>query len=201
MPVAPERARVDGLTPFQHFVERWRSCTACHLHTTRQQVVLCRGTIPAQVLFIGEGPGHSEDSLGEPFVGPAGKLLDDIIAQGIPESITYAITNLVCCLPVDEETGGKAVEPDDESIKACSVRLIEFVELCRPRLIVCVGKLAKDWLEPGYRYSIRIPRDIPQVSIVHPAWILRANVAQRGLAIQRCVVTVQSAVEQYLGVG
>lgn len=195
------------MNPWLQFVERWKDCTACHLCEGRQRVVLARGSIPCDVLFIGEGPGESEDSLGAPFVGPAGQLLDRIVNRaGLPSKhvdlpnntwrlLTWAFTNLVCCIPRDED-GGKATEPDDEAIDACSVRLVEFVELASPKLIVCVGKLAKDWLDPGWKHSIQLHRKIPLVDILHPAAILRANVAQQGLMIQRCVVQLRNAVEE-----
>ena len=196
------------MDPWLKFVDRWRECTACHLCESREKVVLARGNLPCDVLFVGEAPGESEDSLGAPFVGPAGQLLDRIIDQanlagtmvGVEDASGYrgfcrwALTNLVCCIPRDEY-GGKATEPDDESIKACSIRLIEFVKLADPKLIVCVGKLAFDWLEPGYKYSIKLHRRIPLLDIHHPAYILRANVAQQGLLAQRCVVKLRNAVK------
>jgi len=78
------------------------------------------------------------------------------------------------------------------------VRLIEFVELANPGLIVCVGELARDWLKPGYRYSIQLHRDIPTIDIVHPAYILRSPIAHQQLLIQRCEVKLRNAVEELL---
>jgi uracil-DNA glycosylase family 4 len=130
-------------------------------------------------------------------VGPAGQLLDMIIRRALSVETSYALTNLVCCIPRDE--GGKADEPPDEQVQSCRTRLVEMVELCRPKLIVCVGRLAKDWLDPGYKKGIKLLDEdgklIRQMDILHPAAILRTNVAQRGLAIQRAVVQIQSAVE------
>jgi uracil-DNA glycosylase family 4 len=139
-------------------------------------------------------------------VGPAGKLLDGIIASAFgpenmvragqgKEALTYALTNLVCCIP-REEDGGKATEPPEEGIEACSDRLVQFVSLARPRLIVAVGAMARDYLEPGYRYSIKVPREVPRVDIKHPAAVLRMNYAIRGLETQRCVVTLANAIEE-----
>lgn len=184
------------------FVERWKDCTACGLCEHRQKVVLARGSVPCDILFIGEAPGESEDCLGQPFVGPAGQLLDRVIrralglepgGKGFP--LTYALTNLVCCIPRDEDGLGKATEPDDDSVKACSVRLVEFVELCNPKLLVCVGKLAKDWLDPGWKHSLKLHRKIPTIDIIHPAAVLRANVAQQGLLTQRAVIALRNGVE------
>lgn len=204
-------------TRFSLFVERWRECTACPLCEGRQKVVLARGQIPADVLFIGEAPGESEDCIGIPFCGPAGQLLDRIIDRAIPKKYVddatdphgamaevlegaplqyrIAFTNLVCCIPRDED-GGKATEPGDESIQACSIRLIEFVEIANPRLIVCVGKLAKEWLDPGWKHSIKLERRVPMIDIVHPAAIIRANLAQQNLLVQRAVVVLRNAVEK-----
>lgn len=212
------------------FVERWKDCTACGLCEHRQKVVLARGSVPCDILFIGEAPGESEDCLGQPFVGPAGQLLDRIVRLALPyrshefdssrtcdycgvtsesvlgatqkggvrcpvRDLRTAYTNLVCCIPRDEDGLGKATEPDDDSVKACSVRLVEFVELCNPKLLVCVGKLAKDWLDPGWKHSLKLHRKIPTVDIIHPAAVLRANVAQQGLLTQRAVIALRNGVE------
>lgn len=192
------------MNPWLQFVERWKDCTACPLHKGRERVVLARGDLPCDVLFIGEAPGESEDCLGAPFVGPAGQLLDRIVERSLAgglgvgddyRELRLCFTNLVCCIPRDPD-GGKATEPDDEAIEACSVRLSEFVKLANPKLVVCVGSLARDWLEPGYKRSIRLHQKIPLVDVVHPAAILRANVAQQGLMIQRSVVKLRNAVKE-----
>ena len=179
------------------FVEKWKSCTACELHKDRQNVVLARGKIPCDVLFVGEAPGQSEDCLSAPFVGPAGQLLDKIVERAIASDVRVAFTNLVCCIPLDDD-GVKVSEPPDEAIEACSIRLQEFVEIANPRLIVCVGKLAKDWLDPGWKHSIRFHAKIPLVDITHPAFILRANIAQQGLLCQKATVILRNAVEDIL---
>ena len=209
------------------FHDKWKNCTKCELHEKRSKVVVARGTVPCKVLFVGEAPGESENVVGKPFVGPSGRLLDLIIKRSIECStlckecgklqyvtpsgivcsnghgganemaLTYALTNIVCCIPRDEE-GSKVSEPPEECIEACSERLIEFVDICKPRLIVAVGKLAEDYIRPGYNWSIKLTKKIPTVAIAHPASILRANVANQGLAIQRCVVTITDALEEYL---
>jgi DNA polymerase len=176
------------LTPYQKHVEKWRNCTLCEACQHRKNVALVRGSIPSQVLFIGEAPGPSEDVLGRPFVGPAGKLLDQIIREAwveLDEEPTWAFTNLVACIPLDDNQQ-KFAEPSESSIKACSERLAECVRLCRPRAIVLVGQLAQK------RYD---PKDVRSVSIVHPAAILRADESQRGLAVKRCVITLRQLIE------
>jgi DNA polymerase len=174
-------------SPFQVHKRKWEHCTGCLLAKTRLHVVLVRGRVPCEVLFIGEAPGASEDVIGQPFIGPAGKLLDLIIEQGLDGQFDYALTNLVCCIPTAEE--GKLPEPPKEAIEACSKRLAEFVALCHPKLIVSVGKLSDKWVIKMPGVAVRIK----WASIVHPAAILRMDIAQRGLAIQRCVATLEDA--------
>ena len=177
------------MTPYQAHRKKWINCTRCPLHSGRSRVVLARGKVPCDVLFLGEAPGLSEDVIGQPFVGPAGHLLDKIIEQAIDGRLDYCLTNLVACLPRGDD-GDKTKEPPEDAIEACAPRLIEFVELCRPKLIVLVGKLARK----------HIPWELVEkrlwVEIVHPAAILRMDVSQRGLAVQRCIVTVERTVEE-----
>jgi uracil-DNA glycosylase family 4 len=180
---------------FQQHCERWKDgCGASICEGARK--VFCRGRIPCDILMTGEAPGESEDTVGLPFIGPAGKLLDHIVKQAIPSSLRVAFTNIVCCIP-REEDGRKATEPDDDSILACQPRLVEFVEIAKPKLIVCVGAMARDWLSPGYAHSAPIPRSIPRIDVTHPAAILRASIAMKGLMVQRVVANLRNAVEEY----
>lgn len=187
-----------SISPFRQHVERWQACTACVLHETRQRVVLYRGSVPCDILFTGEAPGESENVVGVPFVGPAGKLLDHIVSRSISVGLTWGMTNIVCCIPRDTEKGSKLAQPEDESVEACKPRLIEIAEICHPRLIVAVGQMARDWLEPGWKKSVKIDRNIPRIDIIHPAAILRANIAQQGLLIQRAIVKIKTAIEDFL---
>jgi DNA polymerase len=184
---------------FQLHCERWSNGCGSELCAHARKVVLCRGNVPCDVLFIGEAPGESENVIGLPFVGPAGRLLDQVIRQsGLAGSgLHYAMTNLVACVPRDEDGGGKIAEPPDDAVRQCGLRLVEFVALCNPMLVVCVGKLAQGWLDPGYKHAIKLERAVPMIDITHPAAILRANVAQKGLMVQRCVVALRNAIEEF----
>jgi DNA polymerase len=172
-------------------VETWKSCTACSLSTGRKHVVFLRGTIPCDILFVGEAPGVSEDTLGKPFIGPAGKLLSQIIESATKEARVgeprIGLTNLVSCFPHD---GSVPVEPKAESIAACSPKLHELIRLSKPTAIICVGKLAQtaakkqDWKTLFKLESLS--------SITHPAAILRQDVALRPLSIEQCVVEIAS---------
>lgn len=196
------------MTPLQLHIRGWSDCRRCSLSEGRQRVVFARGNgVPAEVLMVGEAPGESEDSLGQPFVGPAGHLLDSIIEEAFFEkSVTYAITNLVGCIPrLPDEFGnitrcGKADVPDDEYIKACQPKLQEFIDLCKPRLIIAVGKLSEAYLDQSMpKKHVRVPVGCRVTEIVHPAWILRQSQAQQGLAVRRCIVILSQALEEVRG--
>jgi uracil-DNA glycosylase family 4 len=189
MPIS-SKSGPPNLSPYQLHVRQWCACTRCALAAHRHTVVLARGTVPAPVLFCGEAPGISENLLGKPFVGPAGKLLDHII-DGAPVTVPYALTNVVACIPKDAEGESKTAEPPREAVLACQPRLLEFVQLCRPRVLIAVGKVAE-----FYTYRILDQFSVERfAAIVHPAAILRASVMQRGLAIQRAMTIVADAVE------
>jgi DNA polymerase len=181
------------MTPWQAHRKRWGGGCGSDQCDKATHVVLARGKVPCDVLFVGEAPGASEDVRGVPFDGPAGQLLDRIVAQSVPPELRVAFTNLVGCLPRGED-GRKAGEPEEDQITCCSDRLRDFVRVANPRLIVLVGKLAETWLEPGYKHTIKLPVDVPTVKITHPAAILRAVVVQQSLLFKRCVVTVAEAV-------
>lgn len=170
-------------------VARWKDCTACPLHKQRGRICLARGTVPANVVFVGEAPGTSEDAIGQPFVGPAGRLLDQIIERAVSPTVTYTLTNLVCCFPREAKNRGDN-EPERGEILACRTRLIEFVNLVQPRLIVCVGKLSTRWVDHG--------DTIPCVDVDHPASLLRMPLAQKQMAAQRAIVILQNAIEDVM---
>jgi DNA polymerase len=154
---------------------------------------MCRGKIPCDVLFIGEAPGASEDVIGQPFIGPAGKLLDQQIAEAQANAKTnlrLCFTNLVCCIP--KKDGRKIGEPDKECIKACNPRLLEFISLARPTLIVCVGDLADKYVGETEGLLDTMGRAPRFTEITHPAAILRAEVVRKPLMNQRVVVTLEN---------
>ena len=179
------------MTRFQLHAKKWKGCTACSLCKTRHNVVLARGQIPCDLLLIGEAPGISEDRLGTPFIGPAGKMLDQLIAAATVEynPVRIAFTNLVCCIPMNEEEDKKVSVPPKEAIKACAPRLQEFVDICKPNGIVCVGQEAHKnipaSLTEGRRYE----------QIIHPAAILRANMTIQPIQIQNAVATLKDIIE------
>lgn len=190
-------------TPYQAHAARWAGGCGSDCCGAANKV-FCRGTLPCDILFVGEAPGASEDVLGRPFVGPAGKLLDYCVMRAVPEKYRTAYTNVVACIPRDAE-GTKATAPDWGQIEACRPRLEEFIALAAPALIFAVGKVAAECLEPCYRHSTKLParpgtgEPAPVVVLQHPAAILRANQAQQGLLLQRMVVTIAVGVTDHLG--
>ena len=176
---------------------KWVNCEKCNLCATRNKVVFARGSLPCDVLFIVEAPGHSENVLGKPMVGPAGKLIDHIIqvacdkVKTANDEVKWAITNLVSCIPLGDG-GNKALEPDEESIEACLPKLYEFIRVAKPQAIVMVGKLAEKHLDPTL-ITLRggnAPEANQYVSIDHPAFILRADISFKEILIQRAISTV-----------
>lgn len=178
------------LSPYKRHLAKWDGCQACFLAATRHRMVFARGVLPCDVLFIGEAPGTSEDVLGQPFVGEAGKELDDQIEAAGEEAgclPRLAWTNLVCCIPINED--GKQ-EPAAECLKACRPRLEELIDLANPDYIVQVGKLAAKHAPPRANVSY--------AEILHPAYILRADPVGRDLLRQRVIVTLADVFSEFL---
>lgn len=185
---------------FQLHIANYKDCQLCDLCQGRRRTVFARGSLPSDVLMLGEAPGESEEALGIPFKGPAGKVLDSIINQSLRGLYTFSITNMVLCIP-REEDGGKTAEPPDYAIEACTPRLQEFVEIADPKLIVAVGKVAYGWLEPGYKHSIGFHKQIPLVEIMHPAAMLRSPVAAQNLNKRRAIVIIANSINEIVNGG
>jgi DNA polymerase len=195
------------LPTFADHAARWGACNRCELAAQRTSVVLARGTVPADVLIVGEAPGDSEDMLGMPFVGAAGHLLDGILTSAGFGRVRWVMTNLVACYPRDAKQAAKRgdrenSEPPDAAIKACGPRLQEFARIAdgrrgRLRLVVAVGTLARDWLDEKRRGHVTLHRPIRRIDIRHPAGILRAQTeALKSQMTMRATVTLANALEE-----
>jgi DNA polymerase len=148
-------------------------CTRCKLHEQRTNVVFGVGNPDARLMFIGEGPGAEEDARGEPFVGRAGKKLDEMIsAIGLERSEVY-IANIVKCRPP------KNRDPERDEIETCSPFLWQQIEAIGPKVIVTLGApAARTLLETRIgitklRGQWHEFRDIPVMPTYHPAYLLR----------------------------
>ena len=178
---------------FSNHIQDFGSCSACDLHKQRGKMVLARGKLPCNVLFIGEAPGVSEDTLGAPFVGPAGIELDRWItcAQWHNAGLTWAFTNLVGCIPLDPEGVAKVKEPPKEAIQACQPRLVDLIEIAAPTVLVAVGKLSEKWLDKTVNID-----NYECYSITHPAAVLRMGPERKPMTIQQQVITLIDIMEE-----
>ena len=149
------------------------NCTRCGLCDTRTNVVFGVGTKQADVLFVGEGPGEQEDLQGEPFVGPAGKLLDDMMSIIDLDRSRCYIANIVKCRPPHNR------DPLETEQDACIGYLRNQVALMKPKIIVCLGRVAaKKLIDPEYRITRQHGTWIQKggvwmTAIYHPSALLR----------------------------
>lgn len=132
-------------SPTSEFIElrdQALSCTACRLSETRNNVVFGIGDPDARIMFVGEAPGKNEDLQGEPFVGAAGKLLDELLAGiGIQRNQVY-ITNVLKCRP----PGNRDPKPDE--IDSCKGYLREQIRMIHPEVVVTLGNFATKLILP-----------------------------------------------------
>lgn len=149
------------------------TCTRCGLCETRTHVVFGCGDRSARILFVGEGPGEQEDLKGEPFVGPAGMLLDDMLRiLDLDRSQVY-ITNIVKCRPPQNR------DPLETEQDSCLDYLRNQVALIRPKILVCLGRIAARRI---IREDFRITKEhgqwterngIHMTALYHPSALLR----------------------------
>lgn len=161
------------MTEWETLKEECLRCQACTLAATRTNVVFGVGSENAEVLFIGEAPGANEDAQGEPFVGRAGKLLDDMLAMiGLDRSRIY-ITNSVKCRPPENR------DPLNTEKEACQGYLQRQRALMRPKIIVCLGRIsAMELIRPDFKISQEHGQFFDRngtlmMALYHPAALLR----------------------------
>lgn len=149
-------------------------CTRCGLCETRTNVVFGIGNEHADVMFVGEGPGEQEDLQGIPFVGPAGKLLDDMLRIiDLSRDSNCYIANIVKCRPP------KNRDPLETEQDACIGYLRNQTALIRPKIIVCLGRVAaKRLIDPDYRITKQHGQWVEKngvwmTAIYHPSALLR----------------------------
>ena len=150
------------------------NCTRCGLCETRHNVVFGVGNRQAEILFIGEGPGEQEDLKGEPFVGPAGKLLDDMLSIiDLDRNTNCYIANIVKCRPPHNR------DPLETEQDACIRYLRQQIRLISPKVIVCLGRIAaKRMIREDFRITQEHGRwecrdGVWITAIYHPSALLR----------------------------
>ena len=148
------------------------ACSACGLRQGCRQVVFGEGDRCAELMFIGEGPGYEEDVQGRPFVGPAGKLLDKMIAAMNYAREEVYIANVVKCRP----PGNRVPEPDEAA--CCAAYLNRQIDLVKPKVLVLLGATPLKYLtgKVGIKHSRGVwceYRGIRTMPTFHPAYLLR----------------------------
>jgi uracil-DNA glycosylase family 4 len=148
-------------------------CTRCKLHKTRNKIVFGDGNPKAELVFVGEGPGHDEDMQGLPFVGRAGKLLTQMIeAMGLQRKDVY-ICNVVKCRPPENRT------PEKDEVATCSPYLMRQIDTIAPKVIVCLGSVAAQTILETNRGISQFRgqwlefRGRKLMATYHPAYLLR----------------------------
>jgi DNA polymerase len=172
-PASPLHVIQDKPAMLQAIREEIGDCTRCRLHKGRTNLVFGVGNVNADLMFVGEGPGADEDAQGEPFVGRAGQLLNNMIsAMGLKREDVY-IANVVKCRPPGNRT------PEKDECDTCSPFLMQQIDVIRPRVIVALGAVAaKNLLAMndsmanlrGRWYDFR---DSKLLVTYHPAYLLR----------------------------
>lgn len=188
-PKTDVHVRSDLNQAYRAFLFRWNTCTACPLSNTKSLYVHYSGFIPAEILFIGEAPGQSEDAIGRPFVGPAGSIFQQLIgnfqarlASVSGPSPKIGVTNVLSCIPWANvhptysstgelhgysRTGTKTRPPSSSEISACSSRLRNLISLVQPSRLVLLGNVAVSL------HGLDLYPDVPTLELPHPAYILR----------------------------
>lgn len=168
----------DVAAELEAIAEEIRACTKCDLARMRTRAVPGDGPVTADILFIGEAPGFHEDRQGRPFIGPSGKLLDDLLSSiGMDRSMVF-VTNVVKCRP----PGNRDPLPDE--IGTCTgTYLHRQIALLNPRVIVTLGRFSMERYFPGEKISkihgqpkradgrIYFPMYHPAAALHQPKWL------------------------------
>ncbi len=198
MSLFPEMSKTEALGLL---AQKASVCTRCDLHITRTQVVFGDGNPESPLLIVGEGPGANEDATGKPFVGKAGKLLDECLREcGITRKHVY-ITNVVRCRPtLIEGSSVRNRAPSPDEILACSPWLEETIRIIQPKVILCLGAPASNsiihknfrmtmergiWFESRYCKCVR--------ASWHPSYIMRQHGEAFDTARKQLVSDIESS--------
>jgi uracil-DNA glycosylase len=176
-PLVPDRASLPKLR------EAAAGCAACDLYKTGTQTVFGEGTRNAEVMFVGEQPGDQEDLAGKPFVGPAGRLLDEALVDAGIDRKTVYVTNVVKHFKW-QARGKRRIhqKPNWSEIAACRPWLEAELAVVEPRVLVCLGATAAQaLLDRQFRVTRERGRPVESdlaehvIATVHPSSILRSD--------------------------
>lgn len=171
----PSRAQQIGRLDWRALQAEVAACTACGLCKTRSNTVFGVGSTQADWLIVGEAPGADEDKQGEPFVGQAGKLLDNMLAAiGLRRGEGVFIANVLKCRPPQNR------DPNPHEVAQCEPFLLRQIELLQPKIIVAVGRIAAQSLLKNdakigaLRGKVHRYHGVPLIVTYHPAYLLRS---------------------------
>jgi DNA polymerase len=171
-----KKANIAVIDPWEDLEKRVKACQACGLHKTRTQTVFGVGNKNADLMLIGEAPGAQEDLKGEPFVGPAGQLLNKILAAVQLTRDDVYIANILKSRPPNNR------DPQPEEVAACTPFLNEQIALIKPKLIVALGRISAQYLLKTSTSLTKLrgqmftygEQKIPLIVTFHPAYLLRS---------------------------
>ena len=177
----PERLSADDLPAWQTLEKQVSVCTRCALHECRKQTVFGTGNRNADWMIIGEAPSADEDKQGEPFVGRAGLLLNEMLFAAGYQRADVFIANILKCRPPANR------DPSAEEIACCQPYLQQQIELIQPKLILAVGRIAAHGLLQTTTQVGRLrgtvhsygEKEIPLIVTYHPAYLLRSPLEKR----------------------
>jgi len=162
-----------GGSSLEELFEKVKGCRRCKLWQGRTHVVFGEGDLKARIMFVGEAPGEEEDRLGRPFVGRAGRLLDELMERaGLKRQEVY-IANVLKCRPPSNR------DPEEDEIEACKEYLFAQIAIIKPKVIVTLGRYALRVLSGGeekitmVRGSLREHMGSKLVPTYHPSFLLR----------------------------
>ena len=163
----------NNLTSLDEIIKK---CKKCNLHKTRQNTVFGEGDPDSNIMIIGEAPGREEDEAGRPFIGRAGKLLNEFLKSIDLNRDSVFIANTIKCRPPENR------DPEAAEINACSDYLDQQINIIKPKVLVLLGKVAANRLlgEDMPMSELRLKKffidkyDIPIIVFYHPAYILRS---------------------------
>lgn len=175
MPAGDDRAaRILGMG-WERLKDAVSGCRSCPLCETRSNTVFGVGDEQADWLIVGEAPGSEEDIQGEPFVGQAGKLLDNMLASlGLARGANVYIANVLKCRPPGNRN------PESREVLQCSPYLLRQIDLIQPKLIIAMGRFAAQTLLEtdasigSLRGRLHRYRGVPLIVSYHPAYLLRS---------------------------
>lgn len=185
------------------------ACTQCELSRTRTHVVFGEGNPNAPLVFVGEGPGENEDATGRPFVGRAGKLLDQVLLRnGMTRNHVY-ICNVVKCRAAEMQEGRlNNRSPTQEELTACRGWLEQQLGIIQPLVVVCVGAPAANTvIHKGFRMTAERGRWFSTspfapwaTAVFHPAYVLRLHGPGYDAALETLVEDVGRARQKVIEV-